>query len=56
MVINKRRRNVLKDLVRVIQQEQYEYRDPITEFLRCLFVEADFDGAQAWLAQCEEVG
>lgn len=55
VVINKRRRNVLKDLIRVIQQEQYEYTDPITEFLRCLFVDFDFDGAQEKLAQCEAV-
>jgi len=55
VVVNKRRRNVLKDLIRVIQQEQYEYTDPITEFLRCLFVEFDFDGAQEKLAQCEAV-
>ena len=55
VVVNKRRRNVLKDLIRVIQQEQYEYTDPITEFLRCLFVDFDFDGAQEKLAQCEQV-
>jgi translation initiation factor 3 subunit E len=55
VVVNKRRRNVLKDLIRVIQQEQYEYSDPITDFLRCLFVDFDFDGAQEKLAQCEAV-
>lgn len=53
VVINKRRRNVLKDLVRVIQQEAYEYSDPITEFLQCLFVNYDFDGAQHKLVECE---
>ena len=55
VVVNKRRRNVLKDLIRMIQQEQYEYQDPVTEFLRCLFVDFDFDGAQEKLAQCEAV-
>lgn len=30
-------------------------RDPVTEFVRLLFVEYDFDGAQAQLALCEEV-
>lgn len=44
---------MLKDLVRVIAQEQYEYSDPVTEFLRCLFVEYDFDGAQEQLAKCD---
>ena len=29
--------------------------DPVTEFVRCLFVDYDFDGAQAQLAKCEEV-
>ena len=46
VVINKRRRNMLKDLIRVIQQESYTYSDPITEFLECLFVRYDFEGAQ----------
>ena len=55
VIINKRRRNSLKDLVKVIQQEQYTYRDPITEFLECLFVNYDFERAQQKLFECEEV-
>lgn len=55
VVVNKRRRAVLKDLMRVISQETYEYRDPVTEFLRCLFVDYDFEGAQEQLARCEQV-
>ncbi|KAL4421607.1 hypothetical protein ABPG75_010898 [Micractinium tetrahymenae] len=55
VVVNKRRRNVLADLKRVISQEAYEYSDPVTEFVRCLFVDCDFDGAQEQLAKCEEV-
>ncbi|GAB4815184.1 hypothetical protein N2152v2_002230 [Parachlorella kessleri] len=55
VVINKRRRNVVKDLIKVISQERYEYRDPITDFLYCLFVDFDFQGAQDKLALCEEV-
>jgi len=46
---------VLKDLVRVIQQESYTYRDPITEFLECLYVNFDFDRAQQQLRDCETV-
>lgn len=53
VVVNRRRRNVLKDLVRIIAQECYEYSDPVTDFLRCLFVDYDFDGAQEQLAKCE---
>merc|ERR1712018_476285 len=44
-----------KDLVKIIQQETYTYRDPITEFLECLYVKFDFDGAQQKLRECETV-
>lgn len=55
VIINQRRRPVLKDLIRVIQQEKYTYRDPITEFLENLFVDYDFEGAQQKLRECEDV-
>ena len=42
-------------LVRTGQAQAYEYADPVTEFLECLFVRYDFEGAQHKLAQCEEV-
>ncbi|XP_077218312.1 eukaryotic translation initiation factor 3 subunit E-like [Tasmannia lanceolata] len=55
VIVNKRRRNMLKELIKVIQQEQHSYRDPITEFLECLYVNYDFDGAQNKLRECEDV-
>jgi len=55
IIINKRRRDDLKDLVRVIQQEKYTYSDPITKFLECLRVDFDFEGAQEMLAECTAV-
>eukprot|EP00010_Vexillifera_abyssalis_P003082 CAMPEP_0201558854 /NCGR_PEP_ID=MMETSP0173_2-20130828/70482_1 /ASSEMBLY_ACC=CAM_ASM_000268 /TAXON_ID=218659 /ORGANISM="Vexillifera sp., Strain DIVA3 564/2" /LENGTH=546 /DNA_ID=CAMNT_0047972495 /DNA_START=55 /DNA_END=1695 /DNA_ORIENTATION=- len=55
VIINKRRRNVLHSLIKVIQQESDTYSDPITEFLECLYVQFDFDGAQHKLAECETV-
>jgi translation initiation factor 3 subunit E len=55
VITTKRRRSVLKDLVRLIQQESYSYRDPITEFVECLYVNFDFDGAQKKLKECEQV-
>jgi len=55
VITNKRRRMVLKDLVKVIQQESSTYSDPITEFLECLYVNFDFDGAQQKLRECETV-
>nr|CAB3241627.1 eukaryotic translation initiation factor 3 subunit E-B [Phallusia mammillata] len=55
VITNKRRRQVLKDLVRVIQQESYTYRDPITEFIECLYIHFDFDRAQEKLRECATV-
>ena len=36
-------------------QESYAYRDPITEFVECLYVKFDFDMAQQKLVECEKV-
>merc|ERR1719233_131242 len=55
VITNKRRKNVIKDLVKVIQQESYTYKDPITEFIECLYVSFDFDAAQTKLRECETV-
>ncbi|KAJ6802762.1 eukaryotic translation initiation factor 3 subunit E [Iris pallida] len=55
VVVNKRRRNMLKELIKVIQQEQHCYKDPITEFIECLYVNYDFEGAQKKLRECEHV-
>lgn len=53
--MNKRRRPQFKDFIKVIQQEQHSYKDPITEFLACVYVNYDFDGAQKKMRECEEV-
>jgi len=56
VIINKQsRRTYMKDLIKVIQQESYTYKDPITEFLEHLYVKFDFDGAQQKLKECETV-
>ncbi|GAB6029419.1 Eukaryotic translation initiation factor 3 subunit E [Chamberlinius hualienensis] len=55
VITNKIRRSALKELLKVIQQESYTYRDPITEFLEHLYVNFDFDEAQQKLRQCEIV-
>ncbi|KAJ9062063.1 eukaryotic translation initiation factor 3 subunit E [Entomophthora muscae] len=54
-VISRRRKNVLKDLIKVIQEESHAYEDPITQFVKALYVDIDFDGAQAKLKECEDV-
>jgi len=46
-------RRLMKDLVRVMQN--CEYSDPIVEFVDCLCVKFDFEGAQTKLAECEMV-
>lgn len=55
VIMNKRRRSVLPELVKVIQAEAHAYSDPLTEFLEALFVNYDFEGAQQKLKECEEV-
>lgn len=45
----------LKDLVRIIRQEGYEYRDPVTDLIRALYVDFDFEAAQVLLATTETV-
>ncbi|PWW74926.1 eukaryotic translation initiation factor 3 subunit E [Tuber magnatum] len=45
----------LKDLVRIIKQELYEYHDPITDFVAALYVDFDFEEAQRKLSEAEEV-
>jgi len=57
VIISKHTRHssAMKDLVNVIRQESYTYKDPITEFVECLHVNFDFDGAQKKLKDCEQV-
>jgi translation initiation factor 3 subunit E len=45
----------LKDLVRVVRQEGYEYNDPITDFIKALYVDFDFEEAQKKLAAAEAI-
>jgi translation initiation factor 3 subunit E len=39
----------LKDLIRVVGQEQYEYNDPLTDFIKALYIDFDFEEANAKL-------
>ena len=45
----------LKDLVRIVRQEGYEYNDPITDFVKALYIDFDFEEAQKKLGEAEEV-
>ena len=45
----------LKDLVRIVKQEGYEYNDPVTDFVKALFIDFDFEGAQKKLTEAETI-
>ena len=45
----------LKDVVRYVRQEAYEYADPITQFVNALYIAHDFDAAREALAMAEEL-
>ena len=45
----------LKDLVRVVRQEGYEYHDPVTDFVKALYIDFDFEEAQKKLGEADEV-
>ncbi|TDL17852.1 eukaryotic translation initiation factor 3, subunit 6 [Rickenella mellea] len=48
-------RHALKEIVKVVQTEGYQYHDPITDFLKELYVEFDFEAAQRELTAAERV-
>jgi translation initiation factor 3 subunit E len=50
-----RARHAIRDIVRVIQTEEYQYKDPITQFLKDLYVDFDFEAAQQSLTVAERV-
>jgi len=51
-IITKQR---VKDVVKLVEVESYEYSDPVLEFLRALYVRFDYDAAKALIPQCEAV-
>lgn len=55
VLTTKRRRNVLKEVVRLVEMESYAFSDPTTKFVEALFIKYDFDGAQEQLRECEEL-
>jgi translation initiation factor 3 subunit E len=53
--VSSRVRNAIREVVKVIQMEEYQYQDPVTRFLKELYVEFDFEGAQRELKEAVEV-
>jgi translation initiation factor 3 subunit E len=50
-----RSRESVRDVVRALTQEEYQYKDPITEFLRKLYGEVDFEGAREEMGKAAAV-
>lgn len=48
-------RNSIREVVKVIQMEEYQYQDPVTSFLKELYIEFDFEAAQRELTLAERV-
>ncbi|KZS96041.1 eukaryotic translation initiation factor 3, subunit 6 [Sistotremastrum niveocremeum HHB9708] len=48
-------RNAIREVVKIIQMEEYQYSDPITRFLKELYVMFDFEGAQRELSTAQRV-
>ncbi|KXN82040.1 Eukaryotic translation initiation factor 3 subunit E [Leucoagaricus sp. SymC.cos] len=53
--VSARVRNAIREVVKVVQMEEYQYQDPVTAFLKELYVEFDFEAAQRELKRAEEV-
>ncbi|RDB24562.1 Eukaryotic translation initiation factor 3 subunit E [Hypsizygus marmoreus] len=53
--LSTRVRTALREVVKVIQTEEYQYQDPVTNFLKELYVEFDFEKAQRELGEAEKV-
>ena len=54
VIISKVKRNkpAIKEIVRVLNNERNNYKDPITEFLLKIYLEFDFTGSSACLKEC----
>jgi len=55
LILHKRLKHLVSSTVWIIDHETLSYSDPITRFLRALFVDIDFDKAQLELQRCAAV-
>ncbi|KAH9925371.1 eukaryotic translation initiation factor 3 subunit 6 [Epithele typhae] len=53
--LSSRVRHSIREIVKVVQMEEYQYTDPVTRFLRELYVEFDFEAAQKELSLAETI-
>ena len=45
----------IREIVKVIRTEEYQYQDPVTSFLKELYVEFDFEAAQRELTLAVQI-
>jgi translation initiation factor 3 subunit E len=55
VILNKCPSNVFKELTRVVLTEEYNYKDPLTSFLLCLYAHYDLNRAAELLKDCDTV-
>ncbi|KAI0315824.1 eukaryotic translation initiation factor 3, subunit 6 [Amylostereum chailletii] len=48
-------RYAIREIVKIVQMEEYQYSDPVTRFLKELYVEFDFEAAQRELQVAEHI-
>jgi len=53
--LSSRIRHAIKEVVKVVQMEEYRYHDPVTSFLKEHYIEFDFEATQRELTLAEEV-
>jgi len=55
LILHKRLKHLVSSTVWIIEHEALSYSDPMTRFLRALFIDIDFDKAQLELQRCAAV-
>jgi translation initiation factor 3 subunit E len=55
IILTRRRRSMITDVLNEIQSMKYMYSDPVTQFVESLFDSFDFDEAQSRLVDCKEM-
>ncbi|KAL7753328.1 eukaryotic translation initiation factor 3 subunit E [Sorochytrium milnesiophthora] len=55
LITNDRRRNQLREVAKLVSQENYHLDDPVCEFLKALYVDVDFDKAARALQECPAI-
>lgn len=55
IIAGKNKKNLMRELVKILAQEKNNYSDPLTEFLLNVYIEFDFDAAYLSLEECGKV-